>query len=794
MSEHSIFIKKILRPIRFSTVLDPSNGQELKECIELYTCLWGGKFNSFIPSIQKTKTDCNELYQDNKTINGYINAFEPDFLLELGGKYNDEIKFHKDHKIDFQEVWCNNSDTLLNYGTPSLYLYESLYQSEFKFKRQQPLEVIFPIASSDKFDLFVSACFGSFPNKAIGNMHKSMYKEKFNAKEIKIDEHNYWQYIGKNLFPISVASYNLRKLNFNFSLGPTLFILNATKPEDLFDFWNLRSLGFLIFPIPFEWFEALLDKCSDFIKKNHVPLPNNRNGVMKSTSVLPSRTLKQQDIKYIKEKIGERCTEGFHYSYFPRIWDNWAREKDHASRCKIVHREESSEVRLVDKDFKTLSLKPDFDVPYVWQEGPVWALAISIERSFGGLNIPEVFIRENDSSCSPLLFKKVDSQEGMVFFLNGYKGQVYINEFNSISVFKKWFKSRGIDIDISSPGRTAIEIIRALGSLDDSAHVLDYELIKTLNKIAKGSIEEEEKDRIIPRSLKKRSIGYGSLLNVLKKINKANDDEITLRRAKNHLRQITRSKVLEIGLETKCSFCDQKNWHSLKDLNAILKCAHCLKNYPFPMNDPPKNSWYYRTIGPFSIEDYARGSYTTVFALNHLINTIDGLSTWVPSMESSDGKFEFDFAIWKEIQDFGVKKHFKIFGECKTKNEFKEKDISKMKDLAVKFPGSILVFATLKEKLEDKEKKKIGELAIWGREGIGNGITRAPVFVLTRTELTNDKPIPYCWTGTQDERAQYASGQSFGRSDIKRMCELTQKIYLDIEWFDQWRMRNFKKE
>ena len=81
-----------------------------------------------------------------------------------------------------------------------------------------------------------------------------------------------------------------------------------------------------------------------------------------------------------------------------------------------------------------------------------------------------------------------------------------------------------------------------------------------------------------------------------------------------------------------------------------------------------------------------------------------------------------------------------VFGEAKSfgKVAFKKSNVDNMKLLAQRFPGSILVFATMREgtELSKGEINRIKKLAEWGRKyGEEREQTRAPVIVLTGTEL-----------------------------------------------------------
>ena len=96
-------------------------------------------------------------------------------------------------------------------------------------------------------------------------------------------------------------------------------------------------------------------------------------------------------------------------------------------------------------------------------------------------------------------------------------------------------------------------------------------------------------------------------------------------------------------------------------------------------------------------------------------------------------KAETDFILWYRRKDiFGMGQQFlrsirpifgtahpteTVFGEAKSfgKDVFEQDDVNKMELLTETFPGSILVFATMKEKLSQEEIDRIKSLAYWGR-------------------------------------------------------------------------------
>jgi hypothetical protein len=229
-----------------------------------------------------------------------------------------------------------------------------------------------------------------------------------------------------------------------------------------------------------------------------------------------------------------------------------------------------------------------------------------------------------------------------------------------------------------------------------------------------------------------------------------------------------------------------------------LRCERCLRYYKFPVAEPPKHMWYYRTNGPFSIERYARGSYSVVLALRALSGRFGRRAmTWATGIqvENSDVKdLEADFAMWQREHWLGRTKTWLTFGEAKSfaEDAFKPKDINRAKTLAQQFPGAILVFATLRAELAIEEKRRLSKLAIWGRHSIGNDRTRAPVLILTGTELFADAPPPACWAGRGEPFQRFVDAFR-GRESLPQLCDATQQLYLDLEPYGRWLERYWEK-
>jgi hypothetical protein len=157
---------------------------------------------------------------------------------------------------------------------------------------------------------------------------------------------------------------------------------------------------------------------------------------------------------------------------------------------------------------------------------------------------------------------------------------------------------------------------------------------------------------------------------------------------------------------------------------------------------------------------------------------IDSNVTCVPSIMINGSERELDFVMWLRESSWSEAAPRLILGESKTHNLFEPKDIRRMREMALRFPGAVLVFATLRPKLETSEIRLLERIARWGRGLWGPEDWRHPVIVLTDLELFSIDGSPDCWRTNvalerQVDRFAYAKR-------LEATADLTQQLHLGM--------------
>lgn len=242
-----------------------------------------------------------------------------------------------------------------------------------------------------------------------------------------------------------------------------------------------------------------------------------------------------------------------------------------------------------------------------------------------------------------------------------------------------------------------------------------------------------------------------------------------------------------------------------------MTCDLCLQAYSFPLTNPTDSScarWAYRVVGPFALPKYAAGGYAAALAIRFFAEVIGHAdrseATWSPGQEltlKNGEKIEADFLLWYQRKHlFSTDERTQIvIGEAKSfgKDVFKDDDIARMKQLAGLYPGAVCVFATLKEaeELSDDEIERIRKLAEWGREYDRQGRqTRAPVIVLTGTELFTPNYLEIVWKAKGDKYKQFTEPGYVQLNNLLTLADATQQLYLRMPSYLKWREAEWKKK
>jgi len=789
MNEIKLDIK--LRPIRFVFLVKPNDKKNILKIFQINTLLWGGKFNPIIPffkRVPKWWSDHYKTYNAEQILNHYLDFFEPDFIVEAEKGLAAGIIFDKERILQLDNLLTEDEYGDERYGLNVNDLYIHLYEKKYQFERRHKLSILNVKAKEKYLQPFISCLFGSFLEDEEFSYLEKNYIDIFEPNEIQLNGDSLAEIHKSQYFaPLDVGHIKMDIQYHERLPEPRLFILDIKESKDLIDFWNLRIIYREVVPIPKQWIEQLSNFCKEFISKHHRPSPWQKDYMLNSTTMFSRSISKDKAIQiyndYIKVEKQRANTIQFWYPDIKLEQSDWVAG---LKRPILKYDETKKEINLLADEnmqihFETLS--PDFAKKY--DNKIRWANIINIEDWSFKNQIATNFPTNYRNPIFPKFgfYREflLPTSEGLTIFPEYMNRSHRWSLENGTKTINQWLDKHGIKATVSDAGKATQQIIETIGGVAQVYSLTSKNIIEQLNKMANTPLTRSFQINKFENEINKK-IAKSPFGNTRSEI-------------------LISQKIVELGLELKCSKCDSWNWYTLDSLDYNLICNRCLKMFDFPITKPTKSDfsrWAYRVIGAFALPDYARGGYSASLAIHFFERNIGGSRdldiTWSGGQEltlKSGEKAEADFILWtqkKETLDFNKPTDI-VFGEAKSfaKDAFKDSDVQKMKLLAETFPKSILVFATMKE-FEDFSQDEIArlkKLAEWGRGYDNkNKEIRAYIMVLTGLELFIDDygGLSRTWElkGGKHKELTSHSMVKYKLSNLKLLAELTQQLYLDM--------------
>lgn len=799
------FIDIKARPVRIAYLVDPNNARQVRDAIKISSTLWGGDYFPLVPLYRRTPPTWKE--KSLKTppakniILGYIEAFDPDIFVQ----FSKEVpKFINDIGIKIvkpDEIWSvldNERNLSPKYGLGIFELLNDIFEKNFKFKMKYPIEIVFPKIPK-QYSLFWASWFGELPSEIISQLEINYYEPlEIKTLDLKLDDIKHLM-SGRVIYPRRITHHEIKSIGGGFMRDNCVYYLDATKVEDIIDFWNLRAIGRTVLPIPKQLKDNpnIKDIILDFLKASRRPWSHDPK-VFDFATIIRSRNSTMEEIqeyaKTLKINLEADCESKEPYfslqHWYPRIWDEWARDKDGAAPCNI-YGTEAEFVEIKDTRESRISLKsllPKFAQKNSYHGEPRCANEIGFRFYAENEYMAEVFPKSSGENF-------VRTISGLTSFRGewrvGKNGLVKLvkDDFNETrevplaeNIFFSWLKDLGWTVTLSSPGLLAKQIYK---KLDGFVSILTNEkLLGLFERMNGGTVKNDGSPTTENKLAQERDLSIGEVKSRL------NDT------GNNNLHDFLVEKgVFKMGLRVQCTHCLRNSWFELENIHEKFTCPLCLNTFP-AIGNIDNSVWSYKTAGPFSVPHYADGAYTVLLTADVLSDRKTSTRRITPALSfiaktPGKGDVEADIAAFWQESIYGEKKNGILFGECKTYSVFQKKDFDRMRYLAKTFPGAVLVFSTLRKELTKKEIVNITKITKTGRKYWKAERPINPVLILTGNELLNHHGPPYCWEDSIRKKFDRMHG-------VIGLSNATQQLYLNLpswetEWKDKWKKRRKKR-
>ncbi len=276
--------------------------------------------------------------------------------------------------------------------------------------------------------------------------------------------------------------------------GDCIFYIDANNNLDIIDFWNLRAIGWRVIPFPRQAAgqEGIKNIVREFIDSNYFPHRFN-TAIYHSTTILKGRAIPKEEldefVKSLKISRPEQSNQskvGLQH-WYPRIWEEWARDKDDVECCDLeaetsLHDLPSHEGRVSIK-----ALSPKFVRRAGFTGKPRFANEVDL-RVYGGDYLLAEVIPEGSKELLGAIgaWGQSDrwrfSAKGLTFFSEFSDPSIRMALPNAEDLFLAWLKAQGWEATISTPGRIAIQMMKRFENEFGLHHLANERLIKLLGE------------------------------------------------------------------------------------------------------------------------------------------------------------------------------------------------------------------------------------------------------------------------------------------------------------------------
>ena len=781
-----IAISQRSRPLRFGYLLRGFNDPRgLRSGIRLFTCLWGGMYNCFIPVYRRRPRWWRGSASGQAITRGYLDAFEPDYLIAEDSELAEGLGYEENRVLAMSDLHRRDHRAPFSHGIGVHELFASMWKNDFQYVKRTPPEIVLPRPTHRGFAALIAACFGEYPDEDERRPDfEGEFKRIFAAKELPVSPDEFLRLAtGSAAPPLAVACAYLEVPMGDGPMRPAVFFLDPGSIPDLVDYWNIRAYGMDPVVVPFPWFDELKNRVRELVQAAHRPHPINPD-LMLWTTALSGQSRDPSELSAFVASLAADAPGSIRNGWYPRIWEKAPSFVHQPRRGRVVSSRDETDVTLRNAyvSFRGCSLPL---TPRRSAQAKADSVRVIQVRDWTGLSgavaaFPPDLRSANTVVESFPMHEVWFSSEGIVTTSRGAEPRFTWKLPRSREICEAWLEQHGFTFEVTSAGKLLDEAIRRLGGLHGAWLLAREELVKLLNSMA-GRPDH-------PAKRYERNVLIQSI-----KMTTGDHDQ-----ASYILQRLIRARILELGAEIQCPHCSQSNWYGLRELRASLPCRRCLQDFDFPADHPPRNPWRYRTIGPFAVENYIMGGIPVLLSLVVLGGGGGSLPlagiTWSPSFKLKRNEVdwgEIDALAFIERKDSRTGSGLAIFVEAKSYGEedgiFKRKDVDRMREIGKLFPGSVLVFATLNRQLTRSDEDLIRPLAEQGRAPYRGDDWTNPVVVLTGQELFSESGPPYCWDDIPEAGEVRRRFRSTG--SLSDLADATQQLYLDMEPYEAYMSR-----
>jgi hypothetical protein len=780
-----------LRPLRLAYLVDPADKGAILRAIQVNTFLWGGAFNPIIPLFKRVpkawRGDSSLVSSPKEIIAGYLDAYDPDYVVFDGSGSKLDVEVGNRQRITSSDIMAGvEEDGTPKFGIGLFEILSHLLEKEMKFVRRDPLEFLIPNLG-ESHHLFLASVFGCLPDPLLSTVMEE-FAPSVNLRRVTAKISGYSELLkAKTLFLRRISSLYIEPLQRQGrGRGECIFLLDAANALDIIDYWNLRAVGWNVLPVAKQYSESegIGRLAAEFIQRNFFPDRFNPK-IFHRATLLRSRTISPNQLEHFANSLKTKSfpdggEEKFVLqNWYPRIWDEWARDSDGVQCYQVNSRSASQDVLGYQDRIRFKVLDPEFMRRFGGHGEPRFANEINLRISSEEEPFSEVIPEAEESLARAIGSVGLEhwrfSRTGMVCLSRHSEWSLEISLPKAEDVFSEWLRSKGWAVTLSPSGRISKQMIKQLGGSWGIGTLANEGVLNLLKRVTEDKVISHE-------------AMWGEVSRIANQGKYKGDQDWIFRRLMD-------VQMFRLGVQIQCPICQLQSWYSIEVLRYQLQCPKCLETFPIPSHAPKEIKWSYRTFGPFNLPHQGFGVYSVLLTLRFFSQLLDGASTPLMSFIGTKGgkEIEVDLGLLYQESKIRSSKTELIFAECKTYNTFDHRDTERVSFLADQFPGAFLVFSTLRKSLTVKEKRLLRPVVNRGRKYWRAERPFNPVLILTGTELFARSGPPHCWKEAGGTHGAFAK-KVHSWINLLELCDATQQLYLGMNPWHEWLRERWEKK
>lgn len=462
----------VCRPIKIGFVVNPNDKAAILEAISLNTFLWGGVFNPLIPAYSRRPSNWSRLpleqFDRKEVLRGYLEAFDPDFVVPLGEVKCDASVIGCRRQLSVSELLGD----VEKYGGPNVgiglfEIIEHFISTELRFVRKAPLRFKMP-RWTRQGHLFFSAVFGKLPDN-LERWFEHRYHECLGVEHEGCTWPDFASFLSPdNLFLRRLSSLYVRRSDLSAHGRHCVFLLNSNKSADILDYWNLRAIGWKVLPVPLQATstEAVKQHAAQFIERQFAPHFNNPD-IYHNSTLLISRNCSEQDGKAFLKSLNLSPPQGttqpkvLLQPWYPRIWEHDFRRSDGVTCCSLDAGRQEKEHSDDADTFRTPVASPECLDDLRRQAGPRFANDVLV-RSYSSNRLLAEIVPESDDRMRQAIgaIGHRDwsfSTRGLVYLARYSEESIWMGTPDGQAVFQTWLEGQGWNCNPSSAGHLVLQ-------------------------------------------------------------------------------------------------------------------------------------------------------------------------------------------------------------------------------------------------------------------------------------------------------------------------------------------------